>query len=333
MNSVWQRAGRCIILAVFVAALWLLYRELSRFDLHDVSQRIMSIPTWRLAAAIGLMVINYAVLVGYDVLALRAIQRPLPWKKIVFGSFTGFVSSYNLGPLLGGSAVRYRLYSSWGLSAVEILQLCAMLGITFWVGVLALAGAVFSFLPAESLEFTGLSVATVRGVGAALCLLTASFVGFTYYWKKTICIRGSEVRLPDGTTTLLQILVAAIDFLITAACLYVLVDDHIDLDYWQTLAVLLTAMVTAVLSHVPGGVGVFEVVVLQMAGTGDSSELIACLLAFRLIYFLLPLGIAMAMLTINEISTHGANVGQWKSELSRWSNMIVRWSPNIGPPA
>lgn len=323
MNSAWQRAGRCIILAVFVASLGMLYRELSRYDLHDVSRRIMAIPTWRLGAAIGLMVVNYVVLVGYDALALRAIQRSLPWKKIAFGSFTGFVSSYNLGPLLGGSAVRYRLYSSWGLSAVEILQLFAMLGITFWVGVLSLAGVVFLFLPAESLGFTRLSVFAVRGVGASLCLLTATFIGFTYYWKKPIRVRGSDVRLPDGTTTLLQILVSAIDFLITAGCLYVLIDEQIDLNYWQTLAILLLAMITAVLSHVPGGVGVFEVVVLQLAGTGNASELVACLLAFRLIYFLLPLGIAMAMLAFNEIYTHGANVGQWSGELSRWSNMIV----------
>jgi len=255
MNSSWQRIGRFIIFLVFAATLWLLYRELSQYDFQDVSRRMLNLPAWRVLAAVGLMIANYTVLVGYDASALRAIQRFLPWKRVAFDSFTGFVSSYNLSPLLGGSAVRYRLYSSWGLSAVELLQLCVMLGITFWVVILCLAGLVFLLLPATSLEFLGGSVTGIRILGGALCCVTAAFVGFTYYWRRPLRLRGTEVRLPDGTTTLLQIIVAGIDFLFTAGCLHVLIGEYVPLDYWQTLAVILLAMVTAVLSHVPGGGG------------------------------------------------------------------------------
>ncbi|MHB8902143.1 MAG: lysylphosphatidylglycerol synthase domain-containing protein, partial [Thermoguttaceae bacterium] len=274
MDSKWQRVGRWLIVTVFAGSLWILYWDLAQYDLQDVSRQILEIPGWRLLAAVCLTVANYVVLIGYDVLALRAIQHPLSWPKTAFGSFTGFVSSYNLGPLLGGSAVRFRLYSSWGLSPSEILQVLGMLGITFSVGVMFLAGAVFVGLPGDELQFLPITAGYVRGLGVLLLGLTAGFVALAAWWRRPLRLMGTEVRLPPASITVAQILIAAVDFLITAGCLYVLVAHQVHLSYWQMLAIVLLAMVTAVVSHVPGGVGVFELVVLQFAGGQKTPELL-----------------------------------------------------------
>src|SRR4029078_6047468 len=117
-----HQLGPLVVVVIFIAAAWLLYRELRHYSARQIKEAVSHIPTWRVWAALGLTVVNYLVLIGYDYLAIRAIGHPLSLGRVALASFTGFVTSYNFGALLGGTSVRYRLYSAWGLSAVEIVQ-------------------------------------------------------------------------------------------------------------------------------------------------------------------------------------------------------------------
>ena len=136
-----------LIAGVFGLAMWLLWHELRQFRLRDIRDALYQLPPVSIALAVGLTALNYLALVGYDWLAIRAINHPLPLRRVALASFTGFTTSYNFGALLGGTSVRYRLYSAWGLSAIDIVQLVIMLGVTFWVGIFALAGIVFVIAP------------------------------------------------------------------------------------------------------------------------------------------------------------------------------------------
>ena len=120
-----------VVVVVFVAALWLLHQELREYHLRDVIASLEQIPASHLALAVLLTVLNYTVLIGYDLIATRHIGRRLPFQQVAFASFLGYVSAYNFGSLLGATTVRYRLYSSWGLSTVEIVKLIAMLVSSF----------------------------------------------------------------------------------------------------------------------------------------------------------------------------------------------------------
>ncbi|PWM65753.1 MAG: lysylphosphatidylglycerol synthetase family protein, partial [Desulfovibrionaceae bacterium] len=137
--------GKLLVLAIFALAIWLLYQKLRSYSLHEIKLSLRQIPAAHLALSFGLMILNYTVLVGYDWLALKAIHKKLGMARVCMVSFVGCVISYNFGALLGGSTVRYRLYSAWGFSALDIVRLVLMLAVTFWVGAMGLAGAIFLF--------------------------------------------------------------------------------------------------------------------------------------------------------------------------------------------
>lgn len=139
--------GSVAVFAIFCGAAWLLYSEVSKYHIDEIRASMHQMPTASLLASMGLMVLNYVVLVGYDALALRAINKPLSLSRTALVSFVGCVTSYNFGALLGGSSVRYRFYSAWGFSVVDVVRLVVMLAITFWVGALGVAGAVFIIQP------------------------------------------------------------------------------------------------------------------------------------------------------------------------------------------
>jgi phosphatidylglycerol lysyltransferase len=323
MNKILHKIGPVLVVGIFVGAAWLLYHELRHYNYRDIRQAIAAIPTWRLAAAMGMTIANYVVLIGYDYLAVRSIGHPLPLSRIALASFTGFVTSYNFGALLGGTSVRYRLYSAWGLSAVEILQLVIMMGITFWVGAFALASVVFIVQPFPIPEKLHLPFASVHALGFVLLAISLGYVALTATRKRTIHIRDRQFPLPNTGMTVLQLAVAAVDLCIAAGCLYVLVSQDLTAGYWEFLGMYLLAVVVVIITHVPGGLGVFELVVLTLAVPQSAPAMVAALLVFRIIYYLLPLLAAVLLLAGNEIALQRAAAERVWQVIGRWSGPIV----------
>jgi len=296
-----KRLSALLVVGICMGAMWLLYAELRRFHLQDIRDAVARVPTTHIALAMFLTACNYVVLCGYDLIAVRSIGSNLPIRKVAFASFAGFVSSYNFGALLGGSSVRYRLYSSWGLSAVDVVRLIVMVGVTFWVGILALAGVVFTFDPFPIPASLHMPFQNVRPLGLALLAIVSVYLMLTAWWHKPFRIRSTEFSLPRLRTTLLQLIVAAIDIFFAAGCLYVLLPNGLGMSYVEFIGVYLLAMVAVIMSHVPGGVGVFELVLLTLAAAKTDENTVAALLVFRVVYYLLPLLLVAAMLIANEI--------------------------------
>ena len=319
-----KKLAPLVIITIFMLALWLLSKELKHYNIHEIRAAVAHIPAWRLWAAAGLTIINYLVLIGYDYLAIRAIHHPLSFGKISLASFTGFVTSYNFGALLGGTSVRYRLYSAWGLSAVEILQLIIMLGTTYWVGVFALAGVVFIFQPFSIPEALHLPFDNVQPIGYILLAIAVGYTLLTFIRKSPVVIKGIEIRLPKTGMTLLQLAVSAADLVIAAATLYLLLAPDLSVGYGEFLGMFLLATVAVVLSHVPGGVGVFELVILTLVASQSSATILACLLVFRVIYYLIPLFVAMILLGLHELSLQ-------RGLATRLAKGVNRWSATIAP--
>src|SRR5947199_6189197 len=139
--------GPLFAVAVMIAAFYLLRQELKHHSWREIRAAVAAVPLSRVCLAIGLTALNYVWLSGYDALALRYLGRRLRPSQIMLGSFVGYAMSHNFGWIMGGTTSRFRLYSAWGLSAVEIVKLFAMLGLTFTVGFCALAGVVFVTAP------------------------------------------------------------------------------------------------------------------------------------------------------------------------------------------
>lgn len=292
--------GPALVLVVLAGALTLLHHELKDFHIKDVRASLRAIPAWRLAACLGLTALNYLILVGYDLIGVRSIGHPLALRRVALASFTGFALSYNFGALLGGTPVRVRLYSSWGMSAAEIVRMMVAIGTTFWAGVFTLAGVMFVCDPFPIPEPVHLAISNVRPIGFVLLAVALGYLALPLIWKNPFVWRGHEVLIPRFSTLIAQLAIAAADLAVAAASLYVILPESMTLSYPQFLGVYLLAVVAVVFTHVPGGLGILELIILTFAGSGGKEEILAALVAFRVIYYVIPLLLAFGLLLGHE---------------------------------
>jgi phosphatidylglycerol lysyltransferase len=277
--------------------------------LRDIRAALHALALRDIVLAVALTAASYAALTLYDVLALRAIGRPLPYRTAAFASFTSYTLSHNLGlALLTGGSARYRVYSAAGLSVSDVARVVAIASMTFWGGVLTLAGAMLAWRP-EALAI-GVGAGLLRGTGIIVLIAIASLLLWSADGKRQLRLLGWTLPLPGGGQSLAQIGVAAFDLAVASAALFVLVPG-VHADMWPAFFVGYTLAIIAVLiTHVPGGIGIFEAVMLAALPTTGRPQLIAALLVYRLIYYIAPLLIAIGLVTFQEGR-------RWRSPLAR----------------
>lgn len=298
----WKKfAGPALVVAVFSIVCWLLYREVRDFGSHDVAAAFTRVSSWQRAAAILLTTAGYGIFVGYDFLATRLVGRRLPLWQLALAAFLGYAAGNNFGLVLGGSTVRYRLYTSWGLSPGDVVNVMAVLCLTFWLGLFALAGMVFVAEPIAIPPVLHVPLATVRPVGYTLLAAVAIWVAFTLTRKHPLTIRSWAVPLPDVRFTLMQLALACCDFATAAAVAYVLMPKSVSLSYPMFLSCYLLAVLAGVVTHVPGGLGVVELVLLKLLPEVPKDELLGALIVFRLFYYFVPLCIAGVVFGLHEL--------------------------------
>ena len=307
MKKIMHYLGPVLVAAIFLLAVWLLYHKLKTYSLEDIRQSFERIPNTRVALACLFVVLNYAILVAYDGLAIRAIDKSLPLKRLVLVSFVGQAVSYNFGALLGGTSVRFRFYTSWGFSISEIVRLVLMLAVTFWVGVLGLSGLLFVLypphLPAELQQ--ALPVHNLRILGGILFAIAIGYLVLCFTVRTPIQIRGKVYHLPPPKIAVAQLIVACVDILVAAAIMYALMPEEMGIGFIEFVPTYLMAQVAVVLSHVPGGVGVFELLILHLTNPDFEKTVIAVVLLFRVLYFIIPLLLAALVFLGYEVQQQG----------------------------
>lgn len=287
-----------VLLGVAFTALHHLTHQIS---LAEAREALHSIPASHVALALGFTAISYLALTFYDVLALRTIGRPLPWRTAAAASFTSYTLSHNLGlsALTGGSA-RYRVYSAAGLEAGDIARIVVIAGFTFWMGVVIVAGAALMF-PGTALDlglFT-LSPLQSRLTGTAILLCVAGFFLFTAFGPRVVSVRSWSLPIPKPREAVAQAVVGAIDLAAASAALFILVPGaHAGMLPAFILAYAL-ALLAGLITHVPGGLGVFEATIIAVL-PGDKAALLAALVAYRVIYYLLPLALGVSLIVAME---------------------------------
>ena len=313
-----------VVVVVFVGAGWLLQRELARFSLREVRTAFAAIAPRQIGLAILLTLLNYSILVGYDWLGLRSIHKRLPLRRIAFASMIGFVSSGNFGSLLGGASVRYRLYSRYGLSTIEIVRLLAFIVGSYWVGIVSLGAVVFLARPFPMPAGIPLPVGSITVLGWVFALVAMVYWGYSIRGKSALRIRGAEFRIPNVRISIAQVALTVADLLIAATVLRVLLPHSLALGPGEFFALYLFAVIAVGVSHVPGGVGVFELAILSVGGGAADSATVAGLLAFRVIYLWGPLACALLMVGIHEVR-HGSG------RAAVVTKKLVSWSPSVAP--
>lgn len=334
MKKYLRYLGPLLVTCIFVGAIYLLFHKLKAYSIVQIRESLDQISHWRILASIGLMIINYIILIGYDWLALIAIRKPLPLPRTALVSFIGQAVSYNFGALLGGTTVRYRFYSAWGFSLEEIVRLVLMLAVTFWVGALGLCGLVFLISPPDipTELLAKMPLKDVRILGGILLSIAMTYLVMCFFIRKPVHIFGKEFVFPPPKIAILQALVAGVDLIAAAGCMYILLPGDLNITFIQFLPSYLMAQVAVVLTHVPGGVGVFELVILHMTHTPREQVVVAAVLCFRIIYFILPLlgaAVVLAVYEARERKNMLREAGRWLSVVSHTVAAIATFVAGI----
>lgn len=320
-----QWVGPVFILGMLIAALWLLHVELRDYHLEDFRKGFEAIPLWKLAVAVLLTLLNYLILVGYDWLGVLYIRHPMSFGRVALASFLGNSVGNNFGMLFGGSTIRYRLYSTWGVSATDIVKLVFTLVITFWIGLFGLSGTVFLIDPLPIPKELQMGMETTRPLGIILSSIAGLYL-IVCAIGKPLRIGKREISPPPLGLSICQYVVASIDLLVAAAIVYVLLPAGIDVSYPKFVGIFLLAQVAVFLTQIPGGLGILEMSLLALLAPGSDIKpaLFASLLTYRVIFYLTPMVIGIVMLAGNEIVMQ-------REHLRRFFGSYGNWTPDIAP--
>lgn len=299
----WNRIGFILSVAIIAIAAIALYRILRDIEVQEVVEALVTTP-WRNIALAALCVAGgYFTLTFYDLFALRTIRRPdVPYGVAALAGFTSYSVGHNVGAsVFTGGAVRYHIYSSWGLNAVEVAKICFIAGLTFWLGNAAILGIGITYEPWAAKNVDQLPTWFNRGLGIFILLVLVSYIAWVWRAPRMIGRQNWQVRLPGGPLTLLQVVLGIFDMGSCAVAMYMLVPNEPQLDFVAVSVVFVSATLLGFLSHSPGGLGVFDAAMLAALSQYDVEELLAGLLIFRMLYYITPFVIALVILGSREL--------------------------------
>ena len=314
-----------VTVLIFAGVAWLIRRELEQFPLKLILADLRAIPATAVLRAALLTVLSYWLLGYYDVLALRYVGKSVTYARAAFTSFIAYAFGHNLGVAsFTGAAVRYRLYASSGLSAADVAAVSVFCALTTSIGLAVLAGGAFVAAPAAGALALHLSAPLVWALG---CLLLGSVLVYGL-WSllspAALEVRGWSLRAPSPAVALPQIVLAIVDLGISAAVLWVLLPVSASVSLPLFIGVYAVAITAGIVSHVPGGLGVFESVIVLALRTVPTDQLVGTLLAWRAVYYVMPLLVAALMFG-------GQEALALRPRLSRFEQMVAVYVTPVVP--
>ena len=291
--AAWLRrlAGPLLSVAMLCLALWALHRLASEVSYREVARYVHGLENHRIALAVLLTAGSYGMMILYDWFGLAYIGKRLPGSQVSLISFISYAFSNALGmALLISGSIRYRFYIQAGLTTAEVAKVVVYTTLSFWLGLCALTGVTLLLVPVPPslpLASLRLPVAAVLTLVPLLWLVGGKLLG------RPLRLWRWRVNLPAPLVAARQILVGAIDWGLAAYVLYLLMPNDVDTGFGHFLAIFVLAQIAGLVSHVPGGLGVFEAVMLAGFGAagnqGLEAPILGALAAYRLIYYFLPL--------------------------------------------
>lgn len=315
-----------IAAVLLCAAFWVLHGELQQIRYRDLQAALARLGAEHLLLALLCCAANYLVLSCYDQLAFVYIGRRIARARIALTAFIGYAISNSVGfALLSGTAVRHRCYSRWGVGGADLSRIVALNGITYWLGLLALGGWSLVNHPHAWLQ-GALAQRGAQWLGLAFLALVGAYLLLPLVRRTPLRVRGFDMRIPPPPLTLAQLLVSMTDWMLAASVLYALLPPSAP-PYPVVLGAFLAAQMVALLSHVPGGIGVFDgIVALLLAPYLRADQIVAALLLYRMVYYLIPLSLALLLLVGDETRHRRTRLRQLGQSLGQHS---VRLAPSI----
>jgi len=302
-NIGWNRIGLALSLAIIGTASFVLYRTLRGIDVREVIQAIETTRPHKIVLATLFVAAGYFTLTFYDLFALRTVGKPhVPYRVAALAGFTSYAVGHNIGAsAFTGGAVRYRIYSLYGLSAIDVAKLCFIAGLTFWLGNATVLGLGILYTPRSASAIDQLPIWFNRTLAVVVLISLASYVAWVWQTPRRIGHSTWVVTLPNGPLTLLQIAIGITDLGFCALAMYMLLPAEPYIGFTELAVIFVSATLLGFASHSPGGLGVFDAAMLVALWQYDKEDLLAGVLLFRLLYYILPFAVALGMLGAREL--------------------------------
>jgi glycosyltransferase 2 family protein len=306
----WNRIGVLLSLTIITLAVVVLVRMLRDIDVDEVFKAVRATSGARVACSALFVAAGYFTLTFYDLFALRTLDRKdIPYRVAALAGFTSYSIGHNIGAtVFTGGAVRYRIYSAYGLDAIAVAKICFLAGLTFWLGNVTVLGLGITVDPQAASAIDQLPVMPNRIIGIGLLVILASYVAWVWSGPREIGRGEWNVALPSGPSTLLQICIGILDLACCSLAMYVLLPSEPNIGFVTVAVVFVSATLLGFASHAPGGLGVFDAAMLVALWQFDKESVLAGLLLFRVLYYLVPFALALVILGTREIwlNLHGA---------------------------
>jgi len=309
----WKQIGIAASLIIIAFAITTLVRTLKGVDTGVMLVALTEIAPYHIALAALCVVGAFCTLTFYDFFALRTIGRKhVPYRIAALSSFTSYTIGHNIGAtVFTGGAIRFRIYSEYGLSAVDVAKICFLSGLTFWLGNTFVLGIGMAWHPGAASAMDQLPAAINRLVAfGVLSAILAYFVWLSLGEElRELGQNGWKVKLPSARLTLVQILIGVLDLGFCAMAMYLLMPGDPGIGFMSLAVVFILATLLGFASHAPGSIGVFDAAMLVALPQFGREQLLATLVVFRILYFMIPFGIAISIMGSREI----------------WLNVVVPW--------
>jgi glycosyltransferase 2 family protein len=299
----WNRIGVILSLAIITVAVVVLVHMLRGIDINEVIAAVKATEKRAAAAAAAFVAGGYFTLTFYDWFALRTIGRKeIPYRIAALSGFTSYSIGHNIGAtVFTGGAVRYRIYSAYGLDAIEVAKICFVAGLTFWLGNATVLGLGLAYTPQAAGWIDQLPNWANRCIAGAMLTVLASYLLWVWSAPREIGRGEWKVNLPSGPSTLLQICIGILDLGCCALAMYMLLPNEPNIGFVTLAVVFVSATLLGFASHAPGGLGVFDAAMLVALWQFDKESVLAGLLLFRVLYYLVPFVFALIILGAREI--------------------------------
>ncbi len=311
LSLVWQAVLALVALFIFSLAVKALYHLTKTIHYTEVLQAIGNIPISHLIIAFFVVAFGYLLLTLYDFIALRQVNKKLHYGKVAFTAFTAYAVSHTVGAnLITATGIRYRYYRQSGLSSSEIANIVWLVSMAFTFGISTLIGISLAISPEMTvlllrslnhpLEFLNNSM-YVQGLGIAILVTIVGLVIYAGKKGRHLLIKSWRFDLPPAKILIQQILISIFDLSTVALVLYLLLPSHEQTTFLETFSAFIQSIAVGILSHVPGGLGVFELTMMGALPHVEKAEMVGVLLVFRLMYYIMPFLFALTLLVGKEI--------------------------------
>lgn len=291
------------VCTVFILAVRALQSVLAGYHWSQLTAYLRTLPPEQIAAASVLALIGYFVTTGYDAIAFRHIEHGLPYARIALAAFAAYAINNNIGMSgVVGSSLRYRYYRRWGLSKSQIVTVFVFCTVTFYLGFLILGGLVFLLWPPVTAKSFHLSDDILRLLGIGFLIPATAYSTWILIQRAPMRFQRWKIDLPKRSIFATQLFISVGDWLIAGAVLNVVLPVTHPVPFVTVLGTFFMAQVAGLVSNVPGGLGVFDAIVLVSLKPYLSPVVIlGGLVTFRAVFFLLPLALALLLLGAHEL--------------------------------